>query len=355
MAKQPRAELDIDAAGGVGKDVASQRGQRHLEQHDHDETDADHVQRGVAAVDQHLVHHHLEEQRRDQGKQLQHEADRQHLQQQLAVLDDGGDEPGEVELRHLAGQRGARREEDQLTRPAGLQLLQVQLFRSPHARGLDQHLGAGSVVVRTGQDEELGMALGVFAHRNRWRGGFREPVGLHLDPLGLQAELAGRQQDFLRSHGSALCGELMGQLCGVRRHVVQARQHHQTDQRGILDGFRLAPMGLLLPFLPHLAAPRLKQPPRGGLSNDILVHPLVGVKDPGRPTKDASFNTWVLIFPRSRLEAAPRLRPPAKMHGTSAPPDRIDTTHVQAPPTAPDPSELPGPVSPSGARAGAPG
>ena len=44
-------------------------------------------------MDQHFVHNDLEEQRRHEAKQLQHEADQQHFAQQLSVFDQGGDEP----------------------------------------------------------------------------------------------------------------------------------------------------------------------------------------------------------------------------------------------------------------------
>ena len=60
-----------------------------------------------ALMDQYFVHHHLKEQGRHEAEQLQHEADQQHFAQQLAVFDQGGDEPGEVELGQLASKGGA--------------------------------------------------------------------------------------------------------------------------------------------------------------------------------------------------------------------------------------------------------
>ena len=68
---------------------------------------------------QHLIHDDLEEQRGDEREQVEHERHQQHFTEQLAVFDDGGNEPGEVELRHLADRRGARGEEDELASPAG--------------------------------------------------------------------------------------------------------------------------------------------------------------------------------------------------------------------------------------------
>ena len=49
-------------------------------------------------MDQDLVDDDLEEQRGDQGKQLQEERGDQDFAEQLAVLDDGRDEPAEAEV-----------------------------------------------------------------------------------------------------------------------------------------------------------------------------------------------------------------------------------------------------------------
>jgi hypothetical protein len=116
--KRRGAELDVDAAGGVGEDIAADAGERHFEQHDDQQADGDHIERGHAAMDQYLVHHHLEKQRRDQGEELQDEGNQQHFAEQLAIFDYRGDEPAEVELRQIAGERGARGKQDQLAAPA---------------------------------------------------------------------------------------------------------------------------------------------------------------------------------------------------------------------------------------------
>ncbi len=44
-----------------------------VERDHHDEADSQDVEGGKALVHQHLVHHHLKEQRRHQGEQLQEE------------------------------------------------------------------------------------------------------------------------------------------------------------------------------------------------------------------------------------------------------------------------------------------
>jgi hypothetical protein len=111
VAEQARAQLHVDAAGGVAEDVGAQHAQQALEAHDGHQPDHDHVQRAGRAVHEHLVHHHLEEQRRGQPDHLQHEAGQQRFAQQPAVAHQAGQEPGEVEARELAGQawRGSSR------------------------------------------------------------------------------------------------------------------------------------------------------------------------------------------------------------------------------------------------------
>ena len=70
-----------------------------------------------AFMDQHFVHSDLEEQRRHEAKELQHEADQQDFAQQLAVFDQGGDEPAKVELGQLARKGGAAGDEDEIAGP----------------------------------------------------------------------------------------------------------------------------------------------------------------------------------------------------------------------------------------------
>ena len=117
--KQPRAQFDIDATGGVAEDVGAQRGEYALEHHHDDQSDHQDVKGRQATVHQHLVHHHLKEQRTDQGEQLQEQADGEHFADQAAVLDEAGDEPAEIELRQFASERGAAGDQNQLTGPLG--------------------------------------------------------------------------------------------------------------------------------------------------------------------------------------------------------------------------------------------
>ena len=118
MVKQACAEFHINTTGGVGKHVTAQTRQRDFEDRHHQQTRRNHIQRGQPVMHQHLVHDHLEEQRRNQREQVEHERHQQHFTQQLAIFDNSGDEPGEVELRHFADHRRARGEQDELTTPA---------------------------------------------------------------------------------------------------------------------------------------------------------------------------------------------------------------------------------------------
>lgn len=239
----------------MGEHVASQRSERHFKQDDHDQTDTDHVQRGVAPMDQYLVHHHLKKQRRDEGEHLQGKADRQNFQQKFAVLDDGGNEPGEIELRHLAGERRTRGEENQVSRPPAAKLFQRQLLRPPHPGELDEHLGTGRVVLGPGQDEELGATLRVIAHRHGGQGCLGKAFGRYVDPLGLQTEFSAGQEHFLSTQGLTVHRKFVGQMRRVRCHVVQACQHDKTYQGGILDGLHPALYGRRFFFLPHPPLP----------------------------------------------------------------------------------------------------
>ena len=74
------------------------------------------------AMDQHLVDHDLEEQRRDQRKKLQEERGDQNLAEEAAIFVDGAEEPGDVEAPREVEQPGAPRHQDEATVPSRLEL-----------------------------------------------------------------------------------------------------------------------------------------------------------------------------------------------------------------------------------------
>jgi len=178
VAEQARAEFDVDAAGGVAEDVGAQRGEHALED-DHDEqADDEHVECGQAVMHQHLVHHDLEEQRAHQREELQEQRDDQHFAEQLAVLDQAGDEPAEVEFGNLAGQAGAAGDQDQVAGP----------LRGKHAERLGS--SSGRLARR-----RTGLATARAGHRNGQARRCVRCLSRRAKPPGLAAGTvpAGRQ------------------------------------------------------------------------------------------------------------------------------------------------------------------
>ena len=87
MPEQPRAKLDIDPVGGMREDIGAQRRQQALENGNDHQADDDDIERGQAAMHQHLVDDDLKEQRRDKRKKLEEERGDQHFAKQPAVFD----------------------------------------------------------------------------------------------------------------------------------------------------------------------------------------------------------------------------------------------------------------------------
>jgi len=103
------------------------------------------MQGGERLVHQHLVDHHLEEQRHEQREQLQEERGDQDFRERLAILDDRRDEPGEIELAILGAKVGALGEQDQAAVPELLEHLARNQRRGGFLRILHKHtLGVGA-------------------------------------------------------------------------------------------------------------------------------------------------------------------------------------------------------------------
>ena len=101
MREQALAEFDVDPIGGVRERVGAQILQRHVEQADDDEAADEHEQGLVAAMGQHLVDDHLEEQRRRERENLHEQRRRQHMAERTAIAPDGGQEPAHAELARI--------------------------------------------------------------------------------------------------------------------------------------------------------------------------------------------------------------------------------------------------------------
>jgi hypothetical protein len=89
MPEQPRAQLHVDAVRGMREQVRAKNPEDGLEYRDGGEADDQHVEGAERTVHQHLVDDHLEEQRRDERKQLQEERRNQDFPQQPPVFVDG--------------------------------------------------------------------------------------------------------------------------------------------------------------------------------------------------------------------------------------------------------------------------
>ncbi|EGW52914.1 hypothetical protein TevJSym_cb00010 [endosymbiont of Tevnia jerichonana (vent Tica)] len=138
VVKEAGVEAHVDAVGCMRKEAGAQTTQHYLEDRHRQQADGEHIQGGHAPMHQHLVDHHLKKERRDQGEKLQEEGGQQHLAQQPAVFNDGGDEPAEIKAAALARQQRAFSDENQLTAPGGLEDLSGQGQRAALQWILDQ-------------------------------------------------------------------------------------------------------------------------------------------------------------------------------------------------------------------------
>ena len=104
VGEQTLPELDVDAIGGVGEGVGTQILQDDVEKADRHETGDHHEQGFVAFVGQHLVDDDLEDQRPDQGEDLNEQRGRQHMPERAAVAPQRRQKPADREcLRVYAG------------------------------------------------------------------------------------------------------------------------------------------------------------------------------------------------------------------------------------------------------------
>jgi hypothetical protein len=113
------------------------------------------MQRGHPVMHQHLVHHHLVEQRCDQGKQLDEQRNDEDFPQYLAVLHDRRHEPAEVELGQFTQHRSARGDQQQSPAVAFIELFARQHLRTAQLQVLYQHL----LVVDLGDNEMVAIRL----------------------------------------------------------------------------------------------------------------------------------------------------------------------------------------------------
>ena len=97
MEKQPPAKFDINAIRGVRQRVGSQILQPDIEQADDRKPANQHEQRVVTLMAEHLVDHHLKEQRRDERENLHEKRGEKHMRQRPPIPPDRRKEPFEAE------------------------------------------------------------------------------------------------------------------------------------------------------------------------------------------------------------------------------------------------------------------
>ena len=113
MGEQTLPELDVDAIGGVGEGVGAQVLQDDVEKADRHETGDHHEQGFVAFVGQHLVDDDLEDQRPNQGENLNEQRGRQHMPERAAVAPQRRQKPADREcLRVYAGSPQLARDQE---------------------------------------------------------------------------------------------------------------------------------------------------------------------------------------------------------------------------------------------------
>jgi hypothetical protein len=219
VAEQAGAQRHVDAVGGVGEHVCPQGAEHGFEHRDDDQTEDQHVERGQAPVNQHLVDHDLEEQRRDQGEDLEEEGGDQDFREQRAVADDGGDEPADAEPVGVPGQGRAAGQQDQLAAPGLLELVAVDGEGTLFQGVLDQDL----VGRHLGQHEET--AVAALRYGGQRRAG--QPVPGRPHEPGLDAQVLGAAQQLAAAH--RLGGAAVLVLQPFRR-CRDARETQDKDQ-----------------------------------------------------------------------------------------------------------------------------
>ena len=184
---------------------------------DREQPDDQHVERAQGPVYQHLVDDHLEEQRRDQGEQLQEERRDQHLAQQMSIFVDRSQKPGDVEAAGDVRQSAPAGHQDQLAVPDRDELGPRHQSGPRCLRRLDQNLVLGGL----GDHHEPAVTQGRDG-RQRRAGKARPvgPVGACLEPEVFGAPEHVRCADLVRS-------QPVPELPGIGRNALETQDRHE--------------------------------------------------------------------------------------------------------------------------------
>ena len=188
VAEQAGAQLDIDAVGRVREQIGAQDAQNCLEQRNGDQPDDQNIERAECPIDQNLVDDDLEEQRRNQRKELEEERGDENLAEQIAVLVDGAEEPGDVEAAGKVQQAGATGHQHKTAVPDRLE------FCARHEHGPRRQGILNENLVLAGFAEK--QIAAVAQHRDAGQRCFCQPLPVRLIGPRLKPEFLGAAQHF---------------------------------------------------------------------------------------------------------------------------------------------------------------
>ncbi len=217
MVEQARAELDVDAVGGVREQIGPQDAKNGLENRDRQETDDQDVEGAQPPVYQHLVDDDLKEQRRDQGEQLQEKRGDQHLAQEVPIFVDRSQKPCDVEPTGDVRQPDPAGHQDQFAVPDREELGPRHQGRPLRVRRPNQDLVFGGL----GDQQEGAVAQG--GDRRQGRPGQPRPV--RPVGAGLEPEILGAPE-HLRC-ANLVSSEPVPDLSGIGRNALEMQQRHE--------------------------------------------------------------------------------------------------------------------------------
>ena len=168
---------------------------------------------------QDLVDHDLEEERREQGEELQEERRQQHLAQQAAIFVEGAREPADVEPPGDVAQPGAAHHQHKAAGPCLLELLLRHDLGLAGAGHMHQHLVRGRLAH---QQERAVAQLGNTRQRRA-----RKPRPPRRQAARLEAELTRAAEHLDDPDGFAGHAELVMELGRFRCHALQTQQRNK--------------------------------------------------------------------------------------------------------------------------------
>ena len=222
------AELDIDAVGGVGKEIGAQRRQDCFKQGDHGQADHQHLQRADPAMHEDLVDDNLKEKRADQREDLKEERGDQNLGQQMAILHDRAEKPCDIEPPRQIGKRRPARHQDQMAIPDLFELSSRELERTRIGGTLYQYL----LPVHPANEEKAALS----EHGDAGQGHARQACPPGLDRARLETERLRASQHL--GHPDAACAHPVAELLSVGRDAVQPEQQNESKTSGFLRRHR---------------------------------------------------------------------------------------------------------------------